>query len=298
MQYIFIVNGRKDRRTKADAVLLPQLQGADFPYKIYYTTGVGDGERYVRIWCDLHEKEEACFVACGGSGTTCEVAAGIVGFPGKSMAVLAFGASNDFLKMYPGRCFDSVAAIIKGTPTQIDVIKANDSYAINAANVGFDAMVAARVGEHIKEGVSMNKAVLRGLIECIWDNRFNRIKVYADGKRLNRGRILLCAMANGGWYGGTFHCAPDAVVDDGQLNVCLVKAMSLIRFIFAMRKYRTGDHITSPLFRGKLVYTKATHIDLISSSLIFMCLDGEIVASTSFSVDILPKAITLILPNR
>ena len=67
----------------------------------YKTIGVGDGTRFVRSYCEFHQKEEVCFVTCGGSGTANEVGAGLIGYEHKSMAILAYGTTNDLTKYYP-----------------------------------------------------------------------------------------------------------------------------------------------------------------------------------------------------
>ncbi|MBP5210501.1 MAG: hypothetical protein J6Z27_01510, partial [Bacteroidales bacterium] len=100
MRYIFVVNGRRDK-SHIMPDLQKQIEEVTIDHIIYETKGVGDGTRYVRLYCEFHDKEEICFVACGGSGTTNEVAAGIIGFENKYMAILSYGTSNDFIKYYP-----------------------------------------------------------------------------------------------------------------------------------------------------------------------------------------------------
>ena len=75
MYYIFIVNGREDKgHILEDLNRQIQEVGVGLDYEIYRTRGVGDGTRFVRIYCDLHPAAKVCFVACGGSGTMNEVA--------------------------------------------------------------------------------------------------------------------------------------------------------------------------------------------------------------------------------
>ena len=143
MHYIFIINGREDKNFIANQVLRQIDEvGTGLDYELYRTTGVGDGTRFVHVWCDLHPNVECCFVACGGTGMVNEVASGMVGSKKKSLGILAYGETNDFTKYYPDRDFRSLRKLIAGTPRKIDIIRVGDNYAINVINIGFEAAVA------------------------------------------------------------------------------------------------------------------------------------------------------------
>lgn len=298
MKYIFVINSRADKRQIIDNDLEKQLSGKDITYDVYHTEGVGDGIRFVRIYCDLHQSEEVCFVACGGSGTVNEVASGIVGFNNKSMAILAYGATNDFIKNYPGRDFTSLDKILSGENALIDIIKVNDNYSLNVANIGFDSEVAFRGGKYAESGMDGAKAFRKAIFSCILTKRYNNIQVIADGERLNRKRMLLCTLGNGRWCGGQYICSPNAELDDGLIEVCLFKTCSLITFLRLLTHYEKGDHLTHPFCKKKLVYRRAKHVIITSKNLIYICLDGETIAAGTFEVDILPKAINLVLPQK
>lgn len=297
MKYIYIINGRADKAPKYKE-LYDQLKVYPHPYDLYTTMGEGDATRYVRVYSDLHPNEEVCFVACGGDGIINEVASGIVGFPNKQMAILFIGGSTaDFLECYPGRDFRSVKTMLEGTNNAVDIIKVNDSYSINVCNFGFDSMVAAHANSLISNGVEPHKAFRRGVAYALLTSRFNRIKVVVDGRRISRGLMLLCTLANGVQVGGEFRCAPYAKNDDGLIEVCYIRAMSLLRFLLLMTAYRNGEHLTHKLFKSKIIYRQAKEVVVSSKDLINICLDGEILPGSVFNIKILPKAVTLRLPQ-
>lgn len=298
MYYIFVINGREDYVGRIEDDLSVQLQGVDIKYEFYRTEGIGDGTRFVRIYCDLHRNIEVCFIACGGSGTANEVASGIVGFEGKSMAFLAYGATNDLTKYYNGRDFTSLEKILKGESAKIDIIKANDSYSINVINVGFDAYVAYLANKYLEEGINGVKAFRRSLRDSLLGHRLNNIRVTADGVRLNRKYMFLCSIGNASWCGGQYNCSPNARTDDGLMEVCMFKPMLLLIFLLILPKYTNGTYLNDKLSRRHLTYCQAKHIELDSKDLIFISTDGEIVASSHFDIDILPEAVNLILPAK
>ena len=293
MQYIFIINGRDDKSSIRPEIE-KQLAGMDFHYEIYMTAGIGDATRYVNLICDLYPKIEHCFIACGGSGTASEVAAGIVNRENKYMAVMRFGITNDFVKCFPGRDFNSIRALLKGTMTKIDALKVNESYAINVINIGMDAMVAY-FGE-IYHAAGYKDGFKRALARAVLGHRINRVRVEADGRILSRKYIMQATLGNGKICGGEYLCAPRAILDDGLMEVCVFKTMPLLTLLRILPKYRNGQHLDDAFSMRHLRYMRAKHVELSSDGLIYLSLDGETIISNHFNIDVLDKAVNLILP--
>ena len=295
MKYIFVVNGRFDK-----AHILPdleaQLAGREVSYTVYVTTGIGDATRYVRIYCEFHSGEEVCFVACGGSGTLNEVVSGIVGaVPEKRVAFLAYGTTNDFTKIWPGRNFTSLQDLLDGEERLVDIVRCNDDFSLNVANIGFDAMVAYRANEFIEEGRSNPYG--RSVLASMLGSRVNYFHVGADGEKISRFLTMLCTISNGGWCGGEFHCAPRAKVDDGLMEVCLIRSLPLLMFLTILPLYRTGRHLDSKRCMRHMEYRQAKKVVVESPKMMYVSLDGEITAAARFEFEILEKAVRLRLPR-
>ena len=297
MYYIFIINGRSDKAGIKEAVM-SQIEnlGIRIDYETYCTEGVGDATRFVKIYCDLHPHDKVCFIACGGTGTVSEVAAGMVGYSGKSLAILAYGTTNDFIKCFPDRDFMSLPRIISGEERKVDIIRVNDSYAINVINVGFDAVVASTANHRIEDGHAEHAYDI-GIIRAVLTSRYNRIKVVADGEKMNRRKLLLCTISNGRICGGEFLCAPRAELDDGLMEVCCIRPMLFVNFLRILPHYRRGAHLDIKWARRRLSYRRASHVDVFSKNLIDISLDGEILTGHKFSIDILPGEISLVIPS-
>ena len=290
MKYIYIINGRADKASQYSD-FFAQLKEVPHTYEVYTTLGEGDATRYVRLYCDLHPDEEVCFVACGGNGIINGVASGLMGYleynsefriqnSKFSMAILYFaGATEDFIINYPGRNFRSVKEMLAGTVTPTDIIKVNDSYCLNVINLGFNSRVASRANELVAKGKSAHEAYIRGVINAFLTSRFNRIRVTVDGERIARGLMVLCTIANGRRVGGEFNCAPTAKTDDGLIDVCYFRAMSLVRLLMLF-----------PLYR------QAREVVVSSRDIIDIYLDGELLPGSHFEMKILPRALPLRLP--
>lgn len=295
MKYIFVINGREDKLVYLDDIQrqIGELCPGAMQYK---TIGVGDGTRFVRSYCEFHQKEEVCFVACGGSGTANEVGAGLIGYEHKSMAILAYGTTNDLTKYYPGRDHRSLRDIIQnGEEVRIDAIKCNDDYSFNVINIGLDASAAYETNLYIEAGVK--SGYLRGVIKAVLTSRFNNFRVIVDGERITKGLSLLCTVSNSQYCGGMFKCSPRAKVDDGLMEVCLIRGISLLTFLIILPKYIKGKHLDSKFCMRRMVYRQAKNVELSSKDLMYVSNDGEILASDHFDIRIIEKAVTLRLPG-
>lgn len=308
MRYIYIINGRPDKASQYQE-FYDQLKAIPHPHEVYTTLGEGDATRYVRLYCDLHPEEEVCFVACGGNGIINGVASGLVGYAqsgeeaarlceNKTMAILYFaGATEDLIINFPGRDFRSVKDMLEGTVTPIDIIQVNDSYCLNVCNIGFNSKVASRANELVAKGKSAHQAYTRGVINAILTSRYNRIKVMVDGERIARGPMVLCTFANGRRVGGEFNCAPEARLDDGLMDVCYFRAMSLLRLLMLIPHYKAGTHIGSRAGGKKVLFRHAREVMISSKDLIDIYLDGEQLPGSQFHLKVLPGALPLRLPR-
>ena len=295
MHYVFVVNNRSDKAFIREEVVR-QTDGLDISHEIYLTIGVGDATRFVRSYCTFNPEKEVCFVACGGCGTLNEVVSAMVGFGAKSVAFLAMGNTNDFAKNYPGRNFASVRDILQGEHVKVDIIKANDDYAINVINIGFDAMVSYKANALVDSGRAKN-AYARAIVSSIFHDRFKRLGIVADGERISRWHTLLCTLGNGRWCGGDYLCTPRAVLDDGLMDMTYVRSCPLSVFLMLLKHYKGGTQFESSICRRWMTLRKVKKVEVTSRELLYVSLDGEIVASTSYVFEILPGAIELLLPK-
>lgn len=299
MKYIFIFNPAVGGGTNSDKIK-KEIEDCSvkIDYEIYKTKGHRDATRFVKEWCDTHSvDEEVCFVACGGDGSVNEVVNGVANYKNASFSVYACGSGNDFVKYFGDKNrFLSIEKLVKGQKKSIDLIKVNDYFCINVCHFGLDSFVAKTANE-VKEkggknpyGVGVRKAILKG--------RKNKHQVYVDNEKITKDRMLLCTLANGGYVGGKYHCAPKAIVDDGYLEVCLVHPCSIIKLISLIGKYKNGEHLDNKKFKKLVVYRRAKHVEIIDEKEFDVSIDGEMISSSKFVVDLIPKGISMIIPEE
>lgn len=300
MRHIFIVNpaaGSHDS-TKEVAERLKCFDGK-IDYEIYCTKGRGDATEYVKMTAS--ETTEKCrFYACGGDGTLNEVVQGVVGHSNASVSVLPCGSGNDFIKYYgTAEDFNDLESLINGVEHNIDVMKVFDKYSINVVNFGFEPAVVKTM-EKVKRIKFMTgkKAYFVGIFTALINAMKTHAKVLVDGEKIGKDCLLLGSVANGSYVGGSFKCAPKSLDDDGLMDVCIVNAISRLKFISLIGLYKNGTHLDSPKAVGIINYKKGKSVEIIGDDELCYCIDGELNYSKTIKIEVLERAIKFAVPEK
>jgi diacylglycerol kinase (ATP) len=245
-------------------------------------------------------------VAVGGDGTAQEVLNGILdGGSLLSMALLPRGSGNDLARgVGLSLGLDDALTVALGSGrTRIDVGRATRSAGREtkvrhfgaAGGVGFDAQVAAVMAER-------HQAWQRGRIgyalSTIWElqryqNRALQLRFETvEGPREEERRVLFVAIANGAYYGGGMQICPAANVSDGWLDVCLVGDLSRFEALRQLPGLYRGAHATHPAVEFVRVRSLAISGDAETR----VHLDGEPFGTLPLRVEVLPLALTLVVP--
>ncbi len=302
MKYVFVVNplagdGKGIDHIRTEVEKLPEKELCE----IYLTRAVGDATTFVRRWLKEHPGEEVRFIACGGDGTINEVFNGAVGAEKVSVSCYPCGSGNDFVKVFGGQeNFADIDRILKAKERPLDLLKVGDRYSNNVVNFGFDTTVAITVNEdRAKKGHGSKSSYTKGIVKALITSMNNKAKVYADGELLNPdGTFLLCTVANGQYVGGSFKCAPRARIDDGLMEVCLIKTISRFRCTKLLGPYTEGKHLEDPAFKEVVIYRQAKKVEVEAPEGFAYSLDGEIIYESRFTVEIVPGAISLAVPDQ
>ena len=300
MKYYFIMNPVTGSSDKT-AILTKEVETAfkKYPmhqYEIYVTKTKGDGMRFVR---EVSSKitEDTVFIACGGDGTTYEVLNGIKNFDKSILGVISVGSCNDFLKCFKEQDFRTIEKCINVEPRNIDIIKCNNSYALNEVNIGFDAMVnddCNRIKERTKNvKTAYNRAIFKNIIL----KKTPYALVVVDEEKFYEGKILLMTFANGKYYGGGYKAAPNAIVDDGLLETLVVKNISRVRFVMLVKDYKAGTHLEKKKFKSIIHYARSKKIRIKFNKDACICLDGEISYNNRVDIEIEPAKLKFIIPG-
>ena len=303
MKHILIVNPAAGKTNALPHIREEVASLAEkYDVTVYETTGKGDATEAVRRMADERKDEAVRFYACGGDGTLNEVVAGAYGKANASVSCYPCGSGNDFVKYYGGAAhFLSLAELFEGEEREVDLITDGERYAINTANFGFDYAVLYTMERARRIPLLGGKrAYYAGIARSLFGNMKNNAEVYADGELLDsKGQFLLCTAACGNYIGGSYMCAPRSDNEDGLLEICYVKSISVFRFLKLMGYYTRGEHLDDPLFKDIIVYRRAKELTVRSYDKGFgYALDGEMVPSNSFTLRVLPRALRFAIPAK
>lgn len=320
MKHLIILN-QKAGKEKDVAKFREEIEEAfkGLNYEIYFTEGPRKVIQYLRDYFKAEQKEQTRVYACGGDGTIHEVVNGLVGAKNAELAVYAVGTGNDFVKIYSHsdkyddivkeksgeNRFKDFKALIEGKVEEIDLSKIYGPtmeepwYSVNVINFGFDAIVGAKGNENKSKG-KKNPYGPAAIIPAILGGRFNKIIVKADGKPLNKKRLLNSAVAQGQWVGGQYHASPKSDNKDGLLDVTLLHCMSLVGLMAKyFGPYQKGEHLDNLKKFKKFEYVRAKEVEIISEKKdVDICVDGEFVKGKEFKIEVMPKALKFVVPNN
>ena len=300
MKHIFIINpaAGKDNSFQNIKKIL-ELKKVEVDYELYETQAPGDATAYIRKYCTEH-KEPVRFYACGGDGTLNEVVNGVVGFEHASMSCYPCGSGNDFVKYYGGKkVFWNLEELLNAPEDYIDLMRVGNKYAINATHFGFDSSVAETMMKvRRKKLIGGKNAYTTGVVVGLFKAMKNACRVSVDGELLNPdGNILLCTIANGQYVGGSFRCAPRSLDNDGELEVCLVKPISVLKFVGLVNVYTEGTHLDDDRFADILEYRRGKKIEIEAPEGFIYSFDGELIRQNKFTVEVVPNAIRFAVPK-
>jgi len=230
-------------------------------------------------------------VAAGGDGTVNEVLNGLAG----SDAVLAAihgGKGNDFAMSVnmPRDVIEACQALQRAVVKKIDLGKVMNRYFINSVGVGFDATVAQRVNKGIKP-LNGIWAYIYAVFETLFSYRPIDMEIdLGDGNRFTKKPVLV-AVGIGSTYGGGMKILPQAIQDDGLLDICVLDQMNNLSLAYHFPKVFSGKHIH--LKQAAMYRSKEITLYLSESHPLHM--EGEILTGEYMHFTLEPKAMNVLI---
>ncbi len=168
---------------------------------------------------------------------------------------------------------------------------ATNRFFLNISGCGIDAEVAERVnvGYRFLSGTS---AYLAALMQSLFRYRATNLTLTLDGEE-RQERAMFCCIANATSYGGGMRVTPDALIDDGLFDICLLKEAGRLEFLRAFPKVYAGKHKTHP----KVEILQARHVIIESEPPLPVLIDGDVIGMTPVEFEIVPSAIEFLFPS-
>ena len=260
---------------------------------IVLTVAAGDGARLASEAARAGYRR--LFVA-GGDGTLNEVLNGVEQVPGAlaetTFGLIPLGTGNDFARAL-GLSEDvdeAVATLLQGRTIAVDLGDLNGRSFVNVSAGGFIAEVSDAVDPQLKT-LAGKLAYLIGGAQVLFDYEPARARVRAagpDGGRVfeRELEVQMFAACNSRMVGGGRLIAPDALIDDGLLDICLVESMPMLEFVRLLTSVTTGDHVEDE----RVHYFRAAEVELTFDRPIKVNTDGEVLEADRCLYRIRPRA--------
>jgi YegS/Rv2252/BmrU family lipid kinase len=233
-------------------------------------------------------------VALSGDGMVGAIADALRAIPGAVLGVLPGGRGNDFARVLgiPDDPQAACATIAQGAHRPVDVGEVAGRAFVGIASVGFDSD-ANRVANEAPSwlgGLVYTYGALRALAS--WQPATFEIELDPPGERHTFSGYSV-GTANSKAYGGGMYAAPDALLDDGMLEVIVVEAMSRRRFLTdLLPKVFKGTHVGLPAVR----VFRAKEVEISADRPFTMYADGDPIGELPVRVRAVHGAINMLVP--
>jgi lipid kinase YegS len=249
----------------------------------------GDARRFVSeaVHADL-------LIAAGGDGTLNEVVHGLMDLSKAerpTLGIVPLGTANDFANGcgIPRDPKTALSLCMKGEAVPIDVGKANDHWFINAASSGFGAEITATTSPELKRLLGPAAYTVMGAILAINLHHYQG-RLMLPGREIT-GNGPVAIVSNGRQTGGGIQVAPRACIDDGLLDVLVVRQIAPTALLAAARELQQlpadGEYIS---------YWQTPWLEVHPDEAIPVSLDGEALRFSTVRYEAVSKAIQLVIP--
>jgi diacylglycerol kinase (ATP) len=284
---LFIINPISGGKKKDDVpeLIEKHLDAALFEAVVVFSDGISHARQIAKEAVNKFQ----LVIAVGGDGTVNEVASAIV----KSdtlLGIIPYGSGNGLsrflsISMDPAKAIENLRL---GHVEVIDSAKLNGQPFFNMAGMGFDAHISEVFSHGKKRGFF---SYIKSSIQEIAKYKPQVYHLEIDGKVYEREAFML-SFANSSQYGNDAHISPHASVQDGLLDVCIIKKFPLWRFPeMGLRMLaKTADKTKYvEIIRGKIIKIKRSCPGPVH-------LDGEPqITGTDTLVEIVPASLKVIV---
>ncbi len=189
------------------------------------------------------------------------------------IGLIPSGTSNDFASFLGiNKNLDRyIKTIAKGSVMPIDIGQIGNKYFINVASAGVLTSVAHKVDAGLKNALGKMAYYLKGLGE-IPGFHARKMKIKADG-RIIEEKIFLFVIVNSGTVGSMKNVVANAKINDGKLDMVLIKQCSIPEFMTLTLEMLAGSNITR---HNSVLYLQAKDIEIECEEEIESDLDGEL----------------------
>lgn len=275
----------RGRAAHAASVAVPRLRDAGFSVHELLGRDAEEAEslarRAVAEGCDA-------LVVCGGDGLVHLGVQAVVG-TGAALGIIPGGTGNDAARCLGLPLRDPRAAadrIIGSRRRRVDLARAGERHFLSVLSAGFDALVNERANR-----MTWPRGQMRYNLATVAELRtFTPLPYTLDLDGATRSvDAMLVAVGNGPSFGGGLRIAEGALLDDGLLDVVIIRPMSRTELVRTYPKLFRGTHVTHPQFE----HHRVRRVTVASAGVVSYA-DGERFGALPLTVECVPGALEVL----
>ncbi len=296
-QWVFIVNPVAGNGFAGEyaGMVREMIRRRGIEAEVVFTTGRGHATVIAEEYANKGFKY---IIGVGGDGTFNEIVQGIVEKKNIIFGAVSAGTGNDFINIlgFSERFTEEDWDVFfQKNIIGMDIGTCNGMYFVNGMGLGFDAQVAA---ENYKDSEGDVKKGSKSkywwhIIKTLVMYREMEMRLQVNGS-VKQTKSFLNTIANGRRLAGAFYLTPDAIANDGLLDVCMIDELSfpgrILELLSVLRRTHTRDRVVR--------YFQADHLHMEFAGRVPAHLDGEVHFDSVFDIGIIPAGIRTIYNPR
>lgn len=306
MKHLFIsnpVSGATNPRLVLEPKIKKAAKALGVEYEIRCTEYAGHAVQIAKQAAESGQPVR--LYACGGDGTLNEVLRGAMGHDNAETACVPCGSGNDFVRNFgTQQDFLNLEDLMQGEVRVLDVIRTQYGIAAAICSAGLDAQVAYGIPKFRRlPGMGGEMAYKLSILTSLCSHLGHKLRVVTDQETFEDDYLMM-AICNGQTYGGGFKASPEADMQDGLLDLVMVKKLSRLRIAGVVNTYKKGQHIKNgeviPEMQEILTFrrVKKVSIQALDGRPIVVTQDGECAPRMQLDAEVLPSAVRVVLPAK
>ena len=216
----FIINpiSGTGKQLEIEKKISKYIDSSQFEPKIHYTKYRGHA---IEIARDLVAKNAHLIIAVGGDGTVNEIAQTMVN-SSSVLGIIPTGSGNGLARhlKIPQNVSRALELLNTQKSKEIDSCTANNEFFMNVSGVGYDAHIAHCFAKEPKRGL---QTYLKLILSKWWSYSFESYQITSNGLVVFDGQAAQISFANTAQFGNNVVISPNSVIDDGEIELCIVK---------------------------------------------------------------------------
>lgn len=294
---IYFINPISGNRGKEDLkrTIEEKTRLQNISYEILPTNAEGN---YLFLKEKIYNENITDIVICGGDGTVSQIAGSLLDV-NVNIGIIPMGSGNGLAlaAKIPKNTDKALNIIFNGKASYIDSFYINTTFSCMLCGLGFDAQVAHDFARQPKRGLStyIKQTIINFINVKPWT-----FEIINKGKSFTADAYFI-SIANSNQFGNHFTIAPKASLNDGLLDIIVVKKMSKLRFLWAVLQQvingQIKDHDEKTFHQKDVLYFQTNELNIHNLNAAPLHIDGDPSAtSPEFRIEIIPDAFKLIQP--